>query len=68
MIVLLELALAAGSATLLGTLLYRLLRRPAPEPEAQSEDPLAPVGAPRKPRPPTKAAAVALEEPDEDER
>ena len=69
MIVLLELALAAGSATLVGALLYRMLRHREPEPEeAQGEDPFAPVGAPKRPRPPNKAASVALEEPDEDER
>ena len=58
------LAVAGG-----GWALRRLLQsvRPA-EPEAAGgdEDPFAPVGAPRKPRPPMRAAAVALEEPDQE--
>ena len=56
-------AAAAGGGWALRRLLQSM--RPA-EPEAADEDPLAPVGAPRKPRPPTRAAAVALEEPDDE--
>ena len=38
----------------------RLKRRPEPEPESP-DDPYAYVGAPKKPRPPHRAGAVAVE-------
>ena len=60
--------LAVGGGAWMFQRVLRLGKMKPAEPAepGMDDDPFAPVGAPRKPRPPLRASAIALEEPDDE--
>ena len=60
------LAVGGGAWLFQRVLRLRKMKPAEPAEPGLEDDPFAPVGAPHKPRPPARAAAVALEEPDDE--